>query len=165
MREETSEMNPTFSLDFGLEAFLDQRTEECLHVSAKSLQSCPTLHDPTDCRLPGSSVHGTLQARILECVVLLQGTVLNQGSNPCLLCLLGFFMTSVTWEGTGSNHNTAVSLWAEKRKIEELREVEVAGIFRETSRKITQERIRDCFYSVAEYSAINNARKGRDRKL
>ena len=41
----------------------------------------------------------------------------------------------------------------------------MAGIFRETSRKITQERIRDCFYSVAEYSAINNARMGTDRKL
>ena len=29
-------------------------------------QSCPTLHDPMDCSLPGSSVHGIFQARILE---------------------------------------------------------------------------------------------------
>ena len=29
-------------------------------------QSCPTLCDPMDCNLPGSSVHGILQARILE---------------------------------------------------------------------------------------------------
>ena len=29
-------------------------------------QSCPTLYDPVDCSLPGSSVHGILQARILE---------------------------------------------------------------------------------------------------
>ena len=29
-------------------------------------QSCPTLCDPMDCSLPGSSVHGTFQARILE---------------------------------------------------------------------------------------------------
>ena len=29
-------------------------------------QSCLTLCDPTDCSLPGSSVHGILQARILE---------------------------------------------------------------------------------------------------
>ena len=34
---------------------------------AKSLQSCPTLWDPVDCSLPGSSVHGILQAKILEC--------------------------------------------------------------------------------------------------
>ena len=31
-------------------------------------QLCPTLWDPTDCSLPGSSVHGILQARILEWV-------------------------------------------------------------------------------------------------
>ena len=35
-------------------------------MRAKSLQSCPTLCDPMDCSLPGSSAHGTLQARILE---------------------------------------------------------------------------------------------------
>ena len=29
-------------------------------------QACPTLFDPVDCSLPGSSVHGILQARILE---------------------------------------------------------------------------------------------------
>ena len=29
-------------------------------------QSCPTLSDPIDCSLPDSSVHGILQARVLE---------------------------------------------------------------------------------------------------
>ena len=29
-------------------------------------QSCLTLRDATDCSLPGSSVHGILQARVLE---------------------------------------------------------------------------------------------------
>ena len=29
-------------------------------------QSCPTLCDPMGCSIPGSSVHGILQARILE---------------------------------------------------------------------------------------------------
>ena len=29
-------------------------------------QSCPTLSDPTDCSLPGSSIHGILQARVRE---------------------------------------------------------------------------------------------------
>ena len=36
----------------------------CVHV--KSLQSCPTLCNRMDCSPPGSSVHGILQARILE---------------------------------------------------------------------------------------------------
>ena len=29
-------------------------------------QSCPTLGDPMDCSLPGSSIHGIFQARVLE---------------------------------------------------------------------------------------------------
>ena len=35
-------------------------------AAAKSLQSCLTLCDPKDCSLPGSSVHGIFQARVLE---------------------------------------------------------------------------------------------------
>ena len=37
-------------------------------VSEQLTQSCPTLYDPMDCSLPGSSVHGILQARVLEWV-------------------------------------------------------------------------------------------------
>ena len=33
-------------------------------------QWCPTLSDPMDCSLPGSSVHGIFQARVLEWVVI-----------------------------------------------------------------------------------------------
>ena len=33
-------------------------------------KSCPTLCDPIDCSPPGSSVHGILLARILECVAI-----------------------------------------------------------------------------------------------
>ena len=39
-----------------------------LTLCAKSLQSCLTFCDPMDCSPPGSSVHGILQARILEWV-------------------------------------------------------------------------------------------------
>ena len=35
-------------------------------LCAKLLQSCVTLYDPMDCSLPGSSVFGILQVRILE---------------------------------------------------------------------------------------------------
>ena len=41
-----------------------------MHFSVKSerevAQSCPTLSDPMDCSLPGSSIHGIFQARVLE---------------------------------------------------------------------------------------------------
>ena len=40
------------------------------HLHAKLLQLCPTPCNPTDCSLPGSSVHAILQARILEWVAM-----------------------------------------------------------------------------------------------
>ena len=40
-------------------------------VKVKVTQSCRTLCDPMDCSLPGSSVRGILQARILEWVSIL----------------------------------------------------------------------------------------------
>ena len=41
---------------------------QCRKVKSQSevAQSCPTLSDPMDCSLPGSSVHGIFQARVLE---------------------------------------------------------------------------------------------------
>ena len=41
---------------------------QCKKVKRESevVQSCPTLSDPMDCSLPGSSVHGIFQARVLE---------------------------------------------------------------------------------------------------
>ena len=49
------------------------------------IQSCPTLCGPMDNSLPGSSVHGILQARILKWAVMpFQGIFLTQGSNPGL---------------------------------------------------------------------------------
>ena len=41
---------------------------QCMKVKSESevTESCPTLSDPMDCSLPGSSVHGIFQARVLE---------------------------------------------------------------------------------------------------
>ena len=49
-------------------------------------QLCPTLCDPVDCSLPVSSVHGILQARILEWVAtpFSRGIFPTQESNPDL---------------------------------------------------------------------------------
>ena len=45
---------------------------QCMKVKSESevAQSCPTLHDPMDCSLPGSSIHGIFQARVLEWVAI-----------------------------------------------------------------------------------------------
>ena len=79
---------------------------KCTCMRAKSLQSCPTLCHPMDCSLPGSSVHGILQARILDWVALPSSREIfpTQGSHPCLFCLLlgrQFFTTGPTWEALG----------------------------------------------------------------
>ena len=59
-----------------------------LKSESEVAQSCSTLCDRVDCSPPGSSVHGILQARILEWVALLQGIFPTQGLNPHLLHLL-----------------------------------------------------------------------------
>ena len=41
-------------------------SDSVLSVQVIVTQSRPTLYNPTDCSLPGSFVHGILQARILE---------------------------------------------------------------------------------------------------
>ena len=41
---------------------------QCMKVKSERevAQSCPTVSDPMDCSLPGSSIHGIFQARVLE---------------------------------------------------------------------------------------------------
>ena len=60
---------------------------QSVHLRA---QSCPTLCDPLDCSLPGSSVHRIFSGKNtgVGCRFLLQGIFPTQGSNLHLLCLL-----------------------------------------------------------------------------
>ena len=52
-------------------------------VNVKVAQMCPTLSDPMDCNPQGSSVHGNLQARILEWWPFpSQGDLPNSGIKP-----------------------------------------------------------------------------------
>ena len=72
-------------------------------VKVKVAQSYPTLCDPTD-----YTVHGTLQARILECgysLSLLQGLVPTEGSIPGLLHCRRIFLPA---EPQGKHKNTEV---------------------------------------------------------
>ena len=63
-------------------------------------QSCLTLCDPTDCSSPGSSVHGILQARILEWVAILFARGSSQPRDQIQVsCTAGrFFTIWATWE-------------------------------------------------------------------
>ena len=51
-------------LDFRQFVYLDTMLER--EREREVTQSCPTLSEPLDCSLPGSSVHGIFQARVLE---------------------------------------------------------------------------------------------------
>ena len=65
---------------------------------AKLLQLCPILCDPMDCSLPGSSVHGILQSRILEWVTISssRGSSWLEDGVPvsCVSCVAGKFFAS-----------------------------------------------------------------------
>ena len=68
--------------------------------AGSAAQSCPTLCDPMDCCLPGSSIHGISQARILEWVAISssRGSLLPSASPA----LAGTFSTA---EPPGKPHD------------------------------------------------------------
>ena len=66
-------------------------------------QLCLTLCDPMDCSLPGSSVHGILQVRILELVAIASSRRSSRPRDRIHISLSpaladGFFVTSATWK-------------------------------------------------------------------
>ena len=86
-----------------------------------SPQSGPTLCDPMDCSPSGCSVHGTLQARILEWVARpLPGDLSDPGIEPpCLRSpelAGGFFITLAAWEA-----QLPVELVPKNKKVQLLR--------------------------------------------
>ena len=69
-------------------------------------QSCPTLSDPMDCSLPGSSVHGIFQARILE-----WGAIAFSGTH--VLVSHEKYSTEIQWE-KGHNFSFNCSSYSEQ---------------------------------------------------
>ena len=66
---------------------LSSLTDTCVHASSVTW-SCPTLCDPKYCSPPGSSVHGILQARILEWVAISSSKGSSQPRDRnCVSCL------------------------------------------------------------------------------
>ena len=68
-------MEPKDSPNLSIQPWVGHESEVAL--------SCPTLCNPMDCSLPGSSVQGTFQARILEWVAVPSpGDFLDPGTEP-----------------------------------------------------------------------------------
>ena len=90
---------------------------QCMEVKSGSevARSCPTPSDPMDCSLPGSSVRGICQARVLEWVANKQGNniqpwsapfpIWNQSVVPCPVLIVAswpayrFLKRQVRWSG------------------------------------------------------------------
>ena len=81
-------------MDFGKEKHNEMRANEKLVFSMKVLvtQSCPTLCNSMDCSPPDSSVHGILQASILEWAAILSSRGYfwpgDQAWVSCFVCTL-----------------------------------------------------------------------------
>ena len=74
----------------------------CMLVSAKLLQPCQILCNPIDHSPPGSSLHGILQARILEWVAMSSSRDLpDPGLEPISLCLLHWQVGSLPLAPSG----------------------------------------------------------------
>ena len=74
--------------------------EKCVHATL--LQSRPTFWDPVDYSLPGASVHGILQAWILEWVAMPSSSFSRPGIGPVLPAFaVGFFTQWTTREAFG----------------------------------------------------------------
>ena len=80
---------------------------------AKSLQSCPSLCDHMDCSPPGSSIHGVLQARILEWVAMpsSRSSWPSDWTTPCLLYLLHWQGSSLPLGPPGKPHAIPLALY------------------------------------------------------
>ena len=79
-----------------------------MYAHAKLLQLCLTLCEPMDCSPPGPSVHGILQARILEWIAFPPpGDLPDLGIEPMSLkshaLAGGFFTTSATGKALKAN--------------------------------------------------------------
>ena len=93
---------------------------QCMKVKSESedAQLCPTLSDPMDCSLPGSSVHGIFQARVLEWVaiafsqkshVFLKSALRYPGENTGPSIVVVVFLTSATSITSTPAHSCSLS--------------------------------------------------------
>ena len=73
-------------------------------------QSCPTIRDPMDCSLPGSSIHGIFQGRVLEwgAIAFSEGEVRQYQSKESL------FLAVITW--LSLQENSKIHPWERRVK-------------------------------------------------
>ena len=86
---------------------------QCMKVKSESevAQSYPNLLDPMDCSLPGSSVHGIFQARVLEWgAIAFSVAIAATEQTGASLCHL-----SVSSRGPSSSNSATEACWSGQR--------------------------------------------------
>ena len=83
---------------------------QCMKVKSQSevAQSCPTLRDLMDCSLPGSSVHGIFQARVLEWGAIAFSDVLSRSTQ--FIILTQCFLYACTYSVPLAWHTLCLSI-------------------------------------------------------
>ena len=76
---------------------------QCMKVKSESqvAQLCLTLCDPMDCSLPGSSIHGIFQARVLEWVAI---------AFSCAAAAAGKSLSVIYWKEMGKHHGQLLDI-------------------------------------------------------
>ena len=76
-------------------------------------QSCLTLHDSMDCSLPGSSIHGIFQARVLEWVAIVFSACINTRNFKTLFKVLNNYLKQLFKERlkAGEGDNRVWDVW------------------------------------------------------
>ena len=82
---------------------------QCMKVKNESevAQSYPTFSDPIDCSLPGSSIHGIFQARVLEWGAI---AFSNIYASLCLFSFRNFYFPQTLWLYSRVNSNLTFSM-------------------------------------------------------
>ena len=81
-------LSQTVHLLWAVNSCLTDNTQVCYFAQmCVCAQLCPTLCDPMDCSPPGASVHGILQARILEWVAISFSREPSQPRDQTCVCL------------------------------------------------------------------------------
>ena len=93
-------------------------------TAGKESESCRTLCDPTDCSPPGSSVHGILQARILEWVAIpFSGGSSHRRAQTPVSCTAGEFFTvwaaMEAWRLAQLTTKTILLIWRKSEYLSE----------------------------------------------
>ena len=83
--------------------------EEISAAAAKSLQSCLTLSDLMDCSLPGSSIHGIFQARVLEWVAIAFSEEISSLSHSIVFLYFLHSFKKSFWEKAMVPHSSTLA--------------------------------------------------------